>query len=304
MLSRRDALKTFAAASAAMAFSRFTRAADAPRKKILFFSKSDTFEHSVIKRPSPEKLSFAEQLFTDLAAKQNLDVVCSKDGRLFDDAKTLATFDAFLFYTLGDLSKPGLDKQPGVTATGKTALLDAIHNGTGFIGLHSASDTYHSPTWKKGELLRDVNAKKEDNFDPFIQMIGGEMVFHAKQQEALQHCVDEKFPGAKGFAESKFMEEWYSLKNFAPDLHVILMQETQGMVGDVYQRKPFPSTWARKHGAGRVFYSSMGHREDVWQKTEFQKLLFGAIAWATGVIDADIPPNLQSAAPDAETFTK
>ena len=66
-------------------------------------------------------------------------------------------------------------------------------------------------------------------------------------------------------------EEWYVLDNFAKDMHVILMQETKGMQGDVYRRPPYPATWARMHGKGRVFYTSMGHREDVWTNPIFQR---------------------------------
>src|SRR5262249_42658175 len=87
-------------------------------------------------------------------------------------------------------------------------------------------------------------------------------------------------------------EEWYSLKNFAPDLHVILVQDTKGMKNLDYERPPFPATWARKHDKGRVFFTSMGHRDDVWQnKKTFQPLLLGALAWATGNVQAQIPAN-------------
>ena len=56
-------------------------------------------------------------------------------------------------------------------------------------------------------------------------------------------------------------EEWYTEKNFSPDIHVLLVQDTTGMKGTDYARPPFPSTWARLHGTGRVFYTTMGHRE-------------------------------------------
>ena len=48
------------------------------------------------------------------------------------------------------------------------------------------------------------------------------------------------------------------------------------MKGEDYQRPNFPATWARMHGKGRVFYTSMGHREDVWTNPIFQNLLAGA----------------------------
>jgi hypothetical protein len=36
----------------------------------------------------------------------------------------------------------------------------------------------------------------------------------------------------------------------------------------------------RKHGKGRVFHTSMGHRDDVWANAAFQPVLRGGIAWA------------------------
>ena len=69
------------------------------------------------------------------------------------------------------------------------------------------------------------------------------------------------------------------------------MQETKGMKGAMYQRPAYPSTWARRHGKGRVFYTSMGHREDVWTDAAFTTLLMGGLAWATGTVEADVKSN-------------
>jgi type 1 glutamine amidotransferase len=90
------------------------------------------------------------------------------------------------------------------------------------------------------------------------------------------------------------------MKDFADNLHVVLVQETEGMKGDMYQRPPFPATWARMHEKGRVFFSSMGHREDVWTNKIFQQILLGGIAWALGNVDADITPNIDKVTPEAE----
>ena len=45
------------------------------------------------------------------------------------------------------------------------------------------------------------------------------------------------------------------------------------MKGTTYERPNYPETWARMHGKGRVFYTSMGHREDVWENPMYQGLL-------------------------------
>ena len=83
------------------------------------------------------------------------------------------------------------------------------------------------------------------------------------------------------------------------DLHVILVQDTKGMVDAEYQREKFPATWARMHHKGRVFYTSMGHRDDVWKSATFQKVLLGGIWWSLGLVKADITPNLKDVCPKA-----
>jgi type 1 glutamine amidotransferase len=74
------------------------------------------------------------------------------------------------------------------------------------------------------------------------------------------------------------------------------------MDGPSYKRPPYPSTWARLHGKGRVFYTSMGHREDVWTSPEFQAVLMGGLDWALRRVDAEIAPNLTQVTPQARVL--
>ena len=323
--NRRDLLKTagFSLAGLAMSpwLSSLARGADTgARKKILFFTKSSGFQHSVITRSAkdPEKLAFAEQILTDVGAKNGFDVTCSKDGTIFTPER-IKDFDAYVFYTTGDLTKDSdkygtktgpdgkkssdkelLWKEPGMGEAGKQLLLDSIKDGKGFLALHCGSDTFHSHSKVSGELIRNVDENGKDDFDPYIQMLGGEFIIHGKQQKSVLRCVDPKFPGAEALNGADYVEEWYALKNFAPDLHVILVQDTQGMEGPMYQRKSYPETWARMHGKGRVFYSSLGHRDGVWEKPQFQGLLVGALKWATREVDVDVAPNIKEVTPEAD----
>lgn len=271
-------------------------AADGKRRKVLFFSKSSGFEHSVIHRPNGEP-SFAEKLLQQWGPEQNVEFTFSKDGSLFTP-EYLDQFDAYHFHTTGDLTKAGTDKNPPMTPEGKKAFLDAIHRGKGFVGTHCASDTFHSPNYDHAETryTDDPPAQR----DPYIDMLGGEFIIHGAQQHSRMIPADPKFPGMAGFPQDfNPLEEWYSLKNFASNLHVILVQDTQGMKGNMYQRPPYPATWARSYGRGRVFYTNMGHREDVWTNPVFQSVLFGGIHWATGSVRARVRPNLKQAAPGA-----
>ncbi len=269
-----------------------TTAKQAP-KKLLFFTKSAGFEHDVIRRKGTE-LSYAERIMVDLGKKHGIEVTCTKDGTVFDDG--YQQYDGYFFYTTEDLTQVGNDKQPAMSPQGKENLLRSIREGKGFIGSHCASDTFHT--------AGDRTAA-QDKRDPYIAMIGGEFIRHGRQQVAKMRVTSPNFPGLEKAGDGfSLNEEWYSLKNFAPDLHVILVQETEGMVDADYQRPPYPATWARREGQGRVFYTSMGHREDVWTNPVFESILMGGIDWALGRADAEVPGNLEEACPAAATMPK
>jgi uncharacterized protein len=304
-MNRRDLLRAAAGSAAVLGLANFPLAwsadKDSPKRRILMFTRSQFFQHDCVKRKGGN-LSLAEQIVTDLGKKHNFEVNATKDGRVFVN-EDLSKYDAFLFETQGDLGNEKCqDGSPPVPPEGKKALLDAIAGGKGFVGCHCASDTYHS----KGPAFE--NQKPEDR-DPYIRMIGGEFIRHGRQQNALMRVVDDQFPGAKDLKDFKMHEEWYSLKNFAPDLHVILVQDTGSMTDfpkqDLdYIRPNFPATWARMHEKGRVFFTSMGHKDEVWKSEVMQQLLLGALSWATGNVKAEVPGNLEKVAPHASELPK
>jgi type 1 glutamine amidotransferase len=293
-VTRRRVFELFGAASLSVTLPTYGRAADdntEKRRRILFFTKSSGFEHDAVKRDGVAP-SLSEATLSDLGKLHGFDVVATKDGRIFDG--DLARYDAFFFFTTGNLTEAGTDEMAPMSARGKQALLSAIRAGKGFIGVHSASDTFHS----KGNLF-----EAQAHPDPYIAMLGGEFVSHGDQQEARVKVIDPKFPGlpsaGEGFA---IKEEWYSLKNFAPDLHVLLVLETDGMRGSEYRRPPFPLAWIRKEGRGRVYYNAMGHRDDVWTSERFRNMLVGAVVWAAGGTDAVPVANMSRVTPQARVM--
>lgn len=293
----------------ALAFIPAARAADAARpakKMVLFFSKSSGFEHDAIKLQMKDgQPGYAFAALRALGEQNNIEFTFSKDGSLFTP-EYLAQFDAFFFYTTGDLTlaknNPTQgDGNPPMTAAGKAAFLKAIADGKGFVGTHSATDTFHPPGNKDNGPARYQD--DGDNLDDYTRMIGASFIKHDAQQKAHQIVTDAKFPGVSAVpADFGPNEEWYSLKNFAHDLHVILVQDTSTMTGPSYARPPYPSTWARMHGKGRVFYTNMGHRDDVWSNSVFLSVLTGGLNWALGRVNADITPNIGQAAPQARVL--
>jgi len=260
--------------------------------RILFFSKSSGFEHSVISWKDGQP-SYAEKVLDTIAKKKGWEFEFSKDGSKFS-ADYLKQFKTVMFYTTGDLTQAGKDKQPPMTEEGVKALFDYIRNGGGFIGLHCASDTFHT----KGKKNEYGNHECPSDF---ICMVGGEFVGHGKQQKATNKVINPKFPGYENIGESfTLLEEWYALNNINPDMHALTVIDTQSMEDKkgLYNRPNYPTSWARMEQKGRVYYNAMGHREDVWDGELFQNMLIGAVEWTSGAKDAEIPANLKDCAPD------
>jgi type 1 glutamine amidotransferase len=255
-----------------------------PKKKLLYFTKSSGFEHGAVKRKDGE-LSISEKILVEIGKKNGWEIVPTKDGSLIS-AENLKQYAGVITYATGDLTKAGNDKQPPMSAEGKAALLEAVSNGMAFIGIHAGNDAFRRP-----------NSRTPD---PWIAVLGAEFKTHGKQQKARNTVADKKFPGMEKLGDGFEMhEEWYVMRNLAPDMHVLLVQETEGMEGNQYNEPRYPATWARKEGKGRVFYTSLGHRDDVWESDTMEQILTGGIKWALGEVDADVSPNIKQVCPEA-----
>ncbi len=55
--------------------------------------------------------------------------------------------------------------------------------------------------------------------------------------------------------------------------------------------KDYPIIWAKTYGKGRVYYNTLGHREESWDRKDVQKMYLEAIKWSMGLTQADITPH-------------
>jgi len=294
-LSRRDVLRTVTLATAALAVPADLFGTG--KKSVLVFTKSSGFEHDVVKRIDG-KPSIVENTVTSLGSKHGFDVVATKDGRVFD-AKDFHNYAAVVFFTTGDLTTEGTDKNPPMSPQGKKALLQALRSGLGFVGIHAASDTFHTqPDPKDGSNRYIAHGERSD---PYLHMLGGEFITHGSTPRLQTVNVvvnDPNFPGLEGVPSPfSLNDEWYSLKDFRTDMHVILTLDTKGMSGKPYERPPYPMTWARMEGKGRVFYTAIGDRPENWSSPVFLNLLGGGIRWTIGNAEASLTRNLTQVAP-------
>jgi type 1 glutamine amidotransferase len=293
--SRREFLRAATLTGAGLALAN--RLPGAASKSVLVFTKSSGWEHDVVKRVGG-KPSIVDDAVNELGNQHGFKASVTKDGRIFD-SKEFHSYAAAVFFTTGDLTTLGTDGKPPMSAKGKQTFLDAVQDGMGFVGVHAASDTFHTQPDPEDRSNRYIAHGEQE--DPYLRMLGAEFIIHGREprlQDANLIVNDPKFPGLEGVkSPMNFNEEWYSLKDFMPGLHVILTLDTEGMKGECYQRAPYPVTWARQHGKGRVFYTAMGDRPENWKNTFFLNLLAGGIRWAIGDASAQLDANLKQAAP-------
>ena len=165
----------------------------------------------------------------------------------------------------------GVDAVAFVNTTGNlgipdmAAFLTWIREGHGFVGVHSASDTYHD--------------------DPrYLEMLGNEFDTHGEQAE-VEVVVDEPtHQAAAGLGPRlRIRDEIYRFRVnnrgqvsmlFSLDRYPADGLDRAGAPGDL------PIAWYKAYGAGRVLYTALGHREDVWQDARFRQHLRGALLWA------------------------
>ena len=293
--NRREFLRTATMSGAALALPGALFPAE--KRSVLVFTKSSGFEHDVVKTTGGNP-SIVERAIREIGKKNGFDVDATKDGRIFD-SKEFRAHSAVFFFTTGDLTKSATDAQPPMTEPGKKSFLDAVAGGLGFVGVHAASDTFHTLPDPEDRSNRYIAHGEKS--DPYLRMLGGEFITHGSEprlQTANLIVHDANFPGLQGVKSSvSFNEEWYSLKDFATDMHVILTLDTHGLSGECYQRPPYPVTWARLHNKGRVFYTAMGDRPENWQNDFFLDVLAGGIRWAVGDANAKLSKNLTEVAP-------
>jgi type 1 glutamine amidotransferase len=186
-------------------------------------------------------------------------------------AHNLNYYDAIFFFGVREID---------LTADQRADLLSFVRDdGKGFVAAHSGATGFFS--WPE-----------------FGEMLGGRFDEHPWGiTEATVIVEDPLFPAMKDFPSPfTVRDEHYQLKEFSRDklrvlarLDVSKLDLKQPLVdrtdGD------FPVAWAKTYGAGRVFYSTLGHERVLWDSAPIQKMYFNAIRWALRLVDGDATPR-------------
>jgi uncharacterized protein len=163
-----------------------------------------------------------------------------------------------MFYTTGELP---------MSSAQKAALLNFVRSGRGFLGVHSATDTFY--TWPD-----------------YLDLIGGYFNGHPWHQAVTIEVVDARDPLVAFLGNSLQVEdEIYQISDFDYRGSRVLLRLDQSSVDlkktGVHQRfYGWPLAWKRLYGEGRVFYTALGHEASVWQDAHYQRILTNAILWS------------------------
>ena len=246
----------FCLLGAAAMISMTTEAIAAP-KKLLVVTVTKGFRHGSI--PTAEKV--LGQLAKSSGAFEVDYVRNDEDMKTKMTLESLKKLDGVIFAnTTGDLPLPD-----------REGFVQWIKSGNAYIGMHSCSDTFHG-------------------FPAFVEMLGGEFQTHGAQ--ATVECLNQDLshPSVQHFGESfTIHDEIYLMKSFHRNrVHGLLTLDKHPntkMPGD------YPIAWSKKVGKGTVFYTSLGHRNDVWENEKYQAHVLGGIRWALGLAKGNSEPQ-------------
>jgi len=263
----------------------FALQAQAP-KKLLFLTHAALYKHT--------SLGPAEKAVIELGKTGGFEVTTvegyKQDPKQLDFSfltpEYLNQFDGVMMMTNGNL--PFTDAQ-------KKTLLDFVRGGKAFIGAHCASLTFY-------------------NYPEFGEMLGGYFNRNLPQGTiAVLKVEDGKHPATKMLGAGwPIVDEFYLFgtapwdaarpddnidvlfKNKIPmgfsrdRVHVLLSLDTERMdltkQPNLKRGGDYPQAWTREYGKGRSFYTSLGHRDDIWSNDPvFRAHINGGIRWALGL---------------------
>lgn len=159
-------------------------------------------------------------------------------------ADAIRPYDAIICYTTGESLTP---EQAG-------GLLGAITGGKGFIGVHSAADSFKETPG-------------------YINMVGARFLAHPSFWPKLTMNIRNRcHPVVEGIEDFPIEEELYLMETYG---HFELLMSTWF---DGFER---PITWVKPYGHGRVLYTALGHAKQQTENPSFQKLIVNGVRWAS-----------------------
>ena len=211
--------------------------------RVLMITATAGFRH--------DSIPTARQVMASLATTTGEFTVTATENLSAITASSLAASDVLFFaLTSGELD---FDNDQ------KTAIVDFVTGGGGFLGVHSASDTLYE-------------------WPDYGRLVGAYFKEHPWTQQASVVVEDQSHPATAGLgARFSLLEEFYTFReNPRPHVQVLFRLDAASVGAD----GDYPLAWTQSIGDGRTYYNALGHFAETWNDQRFQRQLLGAIRWA------------------------
>jgi uncharacterized protein len=159
-------------------------------------------------------------------------------------------------------------------------------DGKGFIGMHSAGDTFYK--WPE-----------------YVELLGGWFDAHPWNTFQAPIIVEDHDSNMTRHLAKDIVihDEIYQYKNYSRDKVRVLMRLDENKI-DLNNKnvrrtdKDFAVAWTKSFGKGRVFATTLGHREEVYDMAEIRKMYIEAVKFVTRLTDEHTNPHAKPAGSD------
>ncbi len=155
------------------------------------------------------------------------------------------------------------------TPAQRAAIAEGVRSGRlGIVGVHSATDSCHG-------------------WDDYGTLLGARFDGHPWTQTFNADVTDPAHPATEHLGTSwSCHDEVYLFRDMRPDARVLLrVADGQLDMDRPEARLPaigLPLCWCFKEGAGRVFYTALGHFPSAWESPVYLRHLSGGMSWVLG----------------------
>ena len=276
------------------------------KRKVLVYGNANGFVHSSI--------PLGQQTIAKLGEKTGAYAATISNDPASFDADSLKEYDAVvLVSTTGHFLLPRTDRK-GKTDEENKAIDEKVQadvkaekqrmqnledfvqkDGKGLMGIHAATDAYYDIR-SYGEMIggyfnghpwnEKVGVKVDDPASPLTKMF---------EKDGID-VADEIYQFTpKGADKDGKPNQTYSRDN----LHVLLSLDYTTPGRTVQKGKSadndFGVAWIHDSGKGRVFYCSLGHREEIYWNPTVLKFYLAGLQFALGDLPADASPKAKTA---------
>jgi len=182
-----------------------------------------------------------------LEADGRFDVTYVEDDLSVFVAPGLDPYEVLVFYyTVGEIT----DEQ-------KLGLLNWVASGKGYVGIHSAADSFRGcPDYRS--------------------MVGGYFVTHPRYRDYQVTVTDTEHPITKDLVEEEPAE--FLVKD---EMYVTSYDERNHVLARaLWKEGTVPVAWVKDWGEGRVYWLALGHNGESCQAPIFAELLKRGTVWA------------------------